>query len=415
MAGVGHASRLNSRREECTTRERRRAFSSLGWERRYGNAKGERSYSGLVGKCVLAAPLVASIVRPIRAPAPVVSRIGFRYNDIRFPFTQEYDHAINRSPAVVCLHHLSGRRRGAVAARSADEPSYTRTEDVVYGRKFGTALTMDVFTPKKDANGAAVVLAVSGGWVSSHETIPVAFFKNFVSELSGRGYTVFAVVHGSQPRFTIPEILEDMHRAVRFVRYHAQDYHIDTNRIGITGGSAGGHLSCMQSTAGKEGDPKAKDPVDRVSSRVQAAACFYPPTDFLNYGEKGKDALGRGILSGFKAPFDFHEFDTKTRTFVPVSDEEKRREIGRRISPVYHVSAQSAPTLIVHGDADKLVPIQQAETLIAKLREAGVPTELVVKPGAAHGWAGQDSPAGLTRVSLVCGGRESMPLSVPLT
>ena len=62
--------------------------------------------------------------------------------------------------------------------------------------------------------------------------------------------TVFAVVHGSQPEFTIPEILEDMHKAVRYIRSHAAEYGVDPNRLGITGMSAGGHLSLMQGTAG---------------------------------------------------------------------------------------------------------------------------------------------------------------------
>src|SRR5439155_3550362 len=101
-------------------------------------------------------------------------------------------------------------------------------------------------------------------------------------EFLKRGYTVFAVVHGSQPKFTVPEILLDMHRAVRYIRSHAQDFKIEPERIGITGGSAGGHLSLMQGTAGDLGDPKARDPVERVSSRVQAVACFFPATDFLN-------------------------------------------------------------------------------------------------------------------------------------
>ena len=157
---------------------------------------------------------------------------------------------------------------------------------MIYGRKYGTALTMDVFTPKQGANGAAVIFAVSGGWFSAHEAISLTFCREFLK----RGYTVFAVVHGSQPKYTIPEIIEDMNRAVRFIRYHAADYGIDPNRIGITGGSAGGHLSLMKGAAGTDGDPKAKDPVDRVSSRVQAVACFFPPTDFLNYGEKGVES-----------------------------------------------------------------------------------------------------------------------------
>ena len=126
-----------------------------------------------------------------------------------------------------------------------------------------------------------------------------------------------------------------------------------------------------------------------AQSRVQAVACFYPPTDFLNYGKEGEVALGRGVLSGFRAPFDFHELDPKRRTFVPVTDEAKVLEIGRKISPVNHVSKDDPPTLIIHGDADKLVPIQQAEVMVKKLTEAGVEAKLVTKAGAAHGWADQ--------------------------
>ena len=223
----------------------------------------------------------------------------------------------------------------ALRAADADEP-FQRQGDVIYGRKFGMALTMDVFTPKTSANNRGVVYVVSGGWYSAREMALPSFYR----ELTRRGYTVFAVAHGSQPKFTIPEILEDMHRAVRFIRYHAKEYHIDPERLGITGASAGGHLSLMQGVGGKEGNPKASDLVDRESSRVGAVACFFPPTDFLNYGKIGENALGRGILSGFKAPFDFQELD-KRRAFVLITDEKKREEIGRKISPVYLVSKEA--------------------------------------------------------------------------
>src|SRR5262249_32142660 len=151
---------------------------------------------------------------------------------------------------------------------------------------------------------------------SAHEGINIGF----LDELLRRGYTVFAVVHGSQPKYTIPEILPDMHRAVRFIRHHARDYHIDPDRIGIAGGSAGGRLSMMQATAGTSGDPGATDPIDRESSRVQAVGCFFPPTDFLNYGKPGEIALGCGTLKGFKAPFDFREIDRANGSFVPITD-----------------------------------------------------------------------------------------------
>jgi acetyl esterase/lipase len=264
---------------------------------------------------------------------------------------------------------------------AAEADTYTRTDDVIYGRKFGTALTLDVFRPKLDAHGAAVIWTVSGGWFSSRESINIDFLK----ELLARGYTVFAVMHGSQPKYTIPEAIADMNLAVRYIRAHAGEFKIDPNRIGISGGSAGGHLSLMQGTAGDMGDPAAKDPVARSSSRVQAVACFFPPTDFLNYGTPGYAWLNRGPKDAFKPPFDFHVWNTDRKIFEVV-DEETRVKIARDISPVYHVTKDDPPTLIIHGDKDALVPLQQSELIISKFKEAGVPCELVVKPGAAHGW-----------------------------
>jgi acetyl esterase/lipase len=268
----------------------------------------------------------------------------------------------------------------------AQAPKFDRKEDVIYGRKFGLAMTMDVFTPKENANGAGVIFCVSGGWFSAKESINPLF----VSEFLKRGYTCFAVVHGSQPKFTIPEVMEDMHRAVRFIRHHAKDYGVDPERLGICGASAGGHLSLMMGTTGKDADKNAKDAVDKEASKVAAVGCFFPPTDFLNYGKDGAVMLGRGTLNGFKAPFDFTEFDAKTKSFNLIADEKKREEIGKAISPVYHVSKTSAPALIIHGDKDEPVPLQQAERIIKKYEAEKVPCELVVKKGVAHGWPGLD-------------------------
>lgn len=267
-------------------------------------------------------------------------------------------------------------------ARAA-EPAFTHNEDVIYGRKFGTALTMDVFTPKKDANGAAIVLVVSGGFFSAHENIRPALAQ----PLLDHGYTVFAVVHGSQPRFQVNEIAQDLHRAVRFIRHHAKEYGIDPHRIGVTGASAGGHLSLTLGTSGGDGDPKAKDPVDRESSKVQAVACFFPPTDFLNYGTAGREMLrATDHNKPFRAAFDYHVRNEETGVWERVTDPGKLRELARLVSPIYFVTSDDAPTLIIHGDKDDLVPLQQSETFTEKLKAAGVETKLVVKPGAGHGW-----------------------------
>jgi acetyl esterase/lipase len=270
----------------------------------------------------------------------------------------------------------------AAPAVAQPEPNYTRTEDVIYGRKYGLALTMDVFAPKdKDkANGKGIIWCVSGGWVSNKPG-GIGPGQEFVN----RGYTVFAVVHGSQPKFTVPEVLEDMHRAVRFIKANAKKYNVDPDKLGITGGSAGGHLSLMQGCAPIKGKPDSKDPIEQQSSQIAAVACFYPPTDFLNYGKEGEVALGDGVLKGFRAPFDFWEREKGTNKLVVIEDQERRKAIGKQISPAHHVTKDSAPALIIHGDADFLVPIQQSELIIEKFKENKVPCELVVRKGAGHG------------------------------
>ena len=133
-----------------------------------------------------------------------------------------------------------------------EKVGFQRQKEIIYGRKHGLAMTMDVFAPKDKANGLGVIAVVSGGWFSGQASIasPAGllprFFNKQLEELLRRGYTVFAVVHGSQPKYTVPEILEDMHRAVRFVRHNAASYKVDPEKLGIFGGSAGGHLSLMQ-------------------------------------------------------------------------------------------------------------------------------------------------------------------------
>lgn len=256
-------------------------------------------------------------------------------------------------------------------AATARPAAYTRTEDVVYGRKSGTALTLDVFQPTTvPANGFAVIALVSGGWKSSHDGVSPNAYAPFLA----RGYTVFAVVHGSQPKFTLNEIVPDIHRAVRFIRKNAARWSIDPAHLGVTGASAGGHLSLTLGTQGGPGPADAKDPVDRESSAVQAVACFYPPTDFLNYGRDGEVAVGIGILKDYIPAFG-------PDALTP----EGRQKLGEAFSPARYVTAQSAPALLIHGDADPLVPIQQSQFYVTRATAAGAIAQLVTRPGAEHG------------------------------
>jgi acetyl esterase/lipase len=233
---------------------------------------------------------------------------------------------------------------------------------------------MDVFQPG-NPNGYGIAFMVSGGFFSSKEAISAAMYKPLLE----RGYTVFAVVHGSQPKFHIDEIEQDIHRAIRFIRHNASKYHVDPDHLGITGGSAGGHLSLTMGTQGKAGKPDAKDAVERESSAVQAVACFYPPTDFLNWGSPGDDAVGYGTTEKFSPAFG-----------PRIATAEGRQELGKEISPIYHVSSTTAPTLIIHGDSDKQVPLYQSKIFQEKCKEKGVKFKLIVREGKDHGWAGMD-------------------------
>jgi acetyl esterase/lipase len=271
--------------------------------------------------------------------------------------------------AVTCLLSVCLLRTVDVHAQTK------RTEDVIYGRKFGTALTMDVFEPEK-TNGYGIIFMVSGGFFSAKEAISQKTYTPFLE----RGYTVFAVVHGSQPRFHIPEIEQDIHRAVRFIRHNAKRFGVDPEHFGITGGSAGGHLSLTMGTQGGPGNAEAKDPVDRESSAVQAVACFYPPTDFLNWSKPGEDAVGYGPTEKFSPAFGPRN-----------ASAEGRRELGKEISPIYYIGSNMPPTLIIHGDSDKLVPLYQARIFIERAVELHAPAKLIVRKGKDHGWPGMDA------------------------
>ncbi|MDR2675278.1 MAG: alpha/beta hydrolase [Opitutaceae bacterium] len=251
----------------------------------------------------------------------------------------------------------------------------THERDIIYGRKYGMALVLDVLRPA-NADGAGIIVVMSGGWKCHDGPVDPDWYSQYLKQ----GYTIFAVRHGSQPRFVLPEIIGDVHRAVRFIRHNAARWPVDPGRLGITGGSAGGHLSLIIGTQGGPGDPDAADPVDRESSAVRAVACFYPPTDFLNYGAEGVSGMGTGPLAWCYPAFG-------PRADMPGSS----RQYGREISPIYSVSARTPPVFIIHGDRDTTVPLQQSETFIKRLTGAGVPARLYVKAGAGHTWRDMES------------------------
>jgi acetyl esterase/lipase len=236
------------------------------------------------------------------------------------------------------------------------------TADVVYGHKDGMALFYDVFTPPK-ANGTAVLFMVSGGWFSRWREPSERLTS--LQPLLDRGITVFAVHHGSAPLFKVTDAVADVRRAVRHVRINAASYGIDPNRLGAWGGSAGGHLSLMLGLASDNGNPESKDPIEHVSNSVKAVVAYYPPVDLRR-------------MTGPSKRFPALDFDNK---------------LAADISPLLFVDRNDPPTLIIHGNADTLVPIASGRSIYEALKQAGVVTEFIEIDGGDHGFTNPEHRA----------------------
>jgi acetyl esterase/lipase len=261
-------------------------------------------------------------------------------------------------------------------------------DEIIYGRKDGVALTMLQLKPATKSNGKAIIKVIAGSWNSSYYQATTAATLNDSKKLyTDKGFTVFEVIVGSQQRFAIPDQIEDVKRAVRYVRYNAKKLGVDPDHIGVTGYSAGGHLSLAVATLDEKIDTTTGDPIDHVSSRVQAVAVLFPPTNFLDW-----DGAGFNIINTIKlqrqsqvfGAFDFRKWNDSTRSYDPISDTTARNKIGKDISPFYFVSADDPPVFIIHGDADRVVPLQQSEAIITQFKKAGVPNNLIIKKGIGH-------------------------------
>lgn len=263
----------------------------------------------------------------------------------------------------------------------------TLVEDVIYGHKDGLALTLDVVTPSEGAKGIGVVLVSSGGWKSEKSDIPGQDAgrrdrEHWVQGLLKGGYTLFIVRHGSTPRYLVHEMVDDVRRSVRFVRLNADRYQVRPERLGITSGSSGGHLSLMSGLTGDDGKADSPDPVERVSSRTQAVVAWFPPTDMVNWGApngyKTIEKFRPGLLPAILGKVTDLESQLKT------------------ISPIYQVSKDDPPVLLIHGDRDLTVPLQQSRVFKEKYDAEGLQSELIVHKGGGHTyWPGimDDYPA----------------------
>jgi len=264
----------------------------------------------------------------------------------------------------------------------AQTPAVPRSQggispDLVYGHKDGLALTMDVYAPTAEANGAGILFMVSGGWFSRWAP-PESLMPLFQPYLD-KGFRMFAVRHGSSPRYSIPEAVADVRRAVRFVRKHARDLQVDAERLGVFGMSAGGHLALMLGTTGNDGKADATDDLERISSRVAAVVSLVPPTDLR--------------VCVWDAPESLPAY----RNFPALNLEMEKAGPN---SPLVHVTPDDAPALVIMGGKDGLVPAKHGHWIDKAFARANVKHKLVVFPDAGHGLEGTENRAALVREAV---------------
>lgn len=263
---------------------------------------------------------------------------------------------------------------------AAEEAAYVQHENVVYGETDGVGLVMDIFTPRGDGNGLGIIDVVSGAWHSDRGKIRDHTRAQVFQILCNEGYTVFAVRPGSITKFGALEMIDHLNEGIRWVKGHADVYRIDPNRLGLMGASAGGHLACLAAVTATSGESNGdSDDPSAVGTAVRAVAVFFPPTDFLDFGGKVVDARaddGFGqIVRSLAFPQGLHD-----------ESESEVSEALKRISPAHLVTPKVPPFLLIHGDADPVVPLQQSQRMLDALKQAGVPAELIVKEGGGHPW-----------------------------
>ena len=263
----------------------------------------------------------------------------------------------------------------AAPSRAAEPPSYVQHQNLVYAEVHGVALVMDVFTPAGAQNGLGIVDVVSGAWHSDRGKLRDHDRAQVFSTLCGKGYTVFAIRPGSITKFTAPEMNDHLRRGIVWVKQRAEEYDIDPDRLGMMGASAGGHLACLRavSEVRSPGNSAADD------ASVKAVAVFFPPTDLIDYGGRKIDVRTDEGLAPIVRRLTFSEDVAK------LTDEQIAQRIAS-VSPARLACENCPPLLLIHGDADYLVPLQQSEALAAALKEKGNDVELIVKKGGGHPW-----------------------------
>jgi acetyl esterase/lipase len=243
-------------------------------------------------------------------------------------------------------------------------------KDLAYGEHERNKL--DLYIPKSDAALPLIIWVHGGGWENGSK-----FGGGPSLDLLRKGYAVASINYRLSGHAVFPAQIEDCQAAVRWLRSHAKEYNLDPDHFGAWGASAGGHLVALLGTCDDSTFPVEKSEKN-CSCGVQAVCDWFGPADFLHWGTITVDSPLANRPSQISRLFG---------GTVP-----QKLDLAKQASPVAHVSKNSAPFLIYHGDKDPVVPLQQGEALHEALKKAGVDSTLHVVKGGGHGRPGFDAP-----------------------
>lgn len=245
--------------------------------------------------------------------------------------------------------------------------------DVVYQTITGyRPQIVDVYVPKTPGPHPLILYIHGGGWVSGHTRHSGAFadFPKVLASLAAEGFTVASLEYRLSGEARYPAALQDSNAALRFLRAHAAQYRIDPKRVGVWGGSAGGHLTALTAVTCQN---TTLDPASAQDGCVQAAVTWYGVFDFagMSTAPDGNSA-GKRLL-GCETVCTAEQIAS--------------------VSPVTYINAKTPPFLLIHGNEDKTVPVEQSHLGEAALRKAGVPVEAIYIPGVDHSFIGKTPQA----------------------
>ncbi len=280
------------------------------------------------------------------------------------PKSQSRDEA-DRMP-IASPAEVRRKMRAAAEARQTDGKIL---RDLAYVSNGHPRHKLDLYLPKNPANAPLIVWIHGGAWQQGDKERTPA--QIFVEE----GYAVASINYRLSQHAVFPAQIIDCKTAIRWLRVHAKEYGYNPDRIAVWGSSAGGHLVALLGTSG---DVKEFDTGENlgVSSRVQAVVDFFGPTDFTQ-------------MSRFPSTIKHDAPDSPESKLIGGAVPDNKAKAARA-NPVTYVTPDDPPFLIMHGDKDNTVPLNQSELLDAALKKAGVDVTFHVVKGAGHGFGGPE-------------------------